>query len=110
MIEANTEIGSDVVRNADPKVVEALRVIRGTIRNLPVSRRKEIFNDFKDAVDSQDIGYLADTIANWAAGGKGYSYAPVKVNKTPSLRNVDASLVNEEILKAYWAEDDEDQI
>ena len=45
---------------------DMLASIRGNIRNLTPERRDEIFADFGDAVKSGNIGYLADTVANWA--------------------------------------------
>jgi hypothetical protein len=62
-------------------VIQVQSSIRDNVRNLPGSRHKEIFDDFAGAVKTEDIGYLADTIVNWAFGGHGYDYAGVVVNR-----------------------------
>jgi len=55
--------------------------IRDNVRNLPIERHAELFADFDEAVKRKDIGYMADTILNWATGGNGYKRAGMPVNR-----------------------------
>jgi hypothetical protein len=54
--------------------------IRKNVINLSDSRKDEIFTDFEGAVQRRELWYLADTILNWAFGGRGYDYVGAVAN------------------------------
>jgi hypothetical protein len=80
--------------------LQVLSSIRSNVRDLSPERYDEIFNDFAGAVEKRDIGYLADTILNWALGGHGYEYTGEPVNH---LEPIITSATSEED-RAIWEE------
>lgn len=94
--EMSTTQGSTVNAPSSTPVVRAdvegaLASIRDAVRRLPADRITEIFDDFDSAVQSKNINFLADTIANWATGGRGYDRMNVRVNNTLDSAAVDRS-------------------
>jgi hypothetical protein len=80
--------------------------LRDNVRNLPPERYDEIFADFEGAVKSKDIGYLADTVVNWALGGHGYDYAGAVVNRDKPVIGPEADETTKEIWNEFWSKVD----
>jgi hypothetical protein len=90
-------------------VFDMMASIRNMVRNLPEARRREIFADFGTAVQLNDLGYLADTIANWAAGGHGYEDRGITVNKTADdLPDIQSNPVLKEVWQDYLRTQEDD--
>jgi hypothetical protein len=87
-----------------------LASIRDRVRSFPESRHEEIFKDFEEAVQSRDIGILADVVANWAQGGHGYYYSGVRVNKLIPVITEDTDEEVKKAWDAFWDADEPSQI
>jgi hypothetical protein len=88
-------------RETAADIENMLASIRDVVRCLPANRIGEIFDDFDNAVQSKNINFLADTIANWAMGDQGYDRMSVRVNKTLGRTTVDK---NDPAVAESWAE------
>jgi hypothetical protein len=89
-------------------VFNVVASIRDNVRNLPPERYAEIFADFEGAVKSNDIGYLADTVVNWALGGHGYDYAGAPVNHLEPVITADADPETRAAWDSFWTSDSEE--